>query len=260
MAIFMLSLGPASAQEMQNTQEITDYKKNDIEANAFAPTTFSFDLDFHQQVMEFDKYPNLNLNQPLSPAHAYKIKTSGDYHWRHLTLYGIGDRDIMMGLMDRQDAEVGFVYHKDKVFFNVGLMASVYNFNPLAGPQGSPIHNQFGIRGNIRYDFNENVSVTVYGQYVNHPFYHSMASFPYIATSSFGGYLTLQNEKFGMDLGVNNYFDPFSRSWKTDPIVRPTYKIGKVKIGMDVGPLMKEGILKLAGKKRAAGPIIMPPN
>jgi len=61
-------------------------------------------------------------------------------------------------------------------------------------------------------------------------------------------------------MGVNNYYDAFSRSWRTDPIVRPTYKIGKVKIGMDVGPLMKEGLLRLAGRKRRSGPIIMPSN
>jgi len=70
----------------------------------------------------------------------------------------------------------------------------------------------------------------------------------------------LQDEKLGVDLGLNNYYDAFSRSWRTDPIVHPKYKIGKMKIEMDLGPLMKESLLRLAGKKRYMGPIIMPPN
>lgn len=138
-------------------------------------------------------------------------------------------------------------------------MANVYNFNSLSTIYGFyTIQNQFGISGALSYDFNENFSATVYGRYVTNSFYHSMASFPYIATSSFGGFITLHNEKCGIDLGVNSHYDAFSHSWQTNPIVRPTYKIGKVKMSIDVGPLMKEGILRLMNKRRVNGPIIMP--
>jgi len=257
-AMFLLSVGNISAQEVKEMQEKPNYIKNNSEANTFVPATYHDKANFPLQVMEIDDYQYFGLNAPVSLPHIDEIQTSGDYQLRDFTLYGIGDRNIMTGLMDKQVAEVGILYHKNSLFFNFGLIANVYGFNPLSNLNASPIHNQFGIRGNLRYDFNENVSVTVYGQYVNNPFFHSMAAFPYIATSSFGGYFTLQNEKLGMDLGVNNYYDVFSHSWRSDPIVRPTYKIGKMKVGMDVGPLMKEGMLRLLHKKRSANPTILP--
>jgi len=259
-AIFILSVGSVSAQDVRNAPGATGYGKTGIETDASAVTTLSSDLDSPRQVTEFDGYTGLGLSSPLSPSFVDKTETSGDYRWKNMTLYGIGYTDVMIGLMDRRDAGVGILYHKDKLSFSVGLAASAYNFNPLTAQQGSPIQYQFGIRGDISYFFNENVSVTVYGQYVNNPFFHSLAAYPYIATSSFGGYFTLQNDRLGMDLGVNNYYDPFSRSWRTNPIVRPTYKVGKVRIGVDVGPLMTQEILKRNGKMGPAGPVMMPPK
>jgi len=253
----LCSLGNISAQEVQDIQEKTNYGNRGLETNILAHPTFRNGIDGLRQTVDFNQLQNFSLNNTPSPSLTGSINTSKDYQRNTLMLYGSGDRDVMIGLMDKQDAEVGIMYHRNSLSFDLGLMANVYNFNPL---QGSPIRNQFGINGSLRYDFNENVSVTVYGRYVNNPFYQSMAAFPYIATSSYGGYFTLQNEKVGIDLGVNNYYDVFSRSWRTDPIVRPKYKIGKVKLDMDLGPLMKEGILRLAGKKRYEGPMIMPLN
>lgn len=164
----------------------------------------------------------------------------------------------MPELMKKQSVEVGIIYNRNKLSISVGLIANVYNFNPLSTMYSPAIQNQFGINGRLGYDFNENVSASVYGRYVTNPFYHSMASFPYVATSSFGGFITLHNEKYGIDLGVDNYYDAFNRCWQTNPIVRPTYKIGKVKMTIDVGPLVKEGVLRLMNKQRVDGPIIMP--
>jgi len=257
MAVLLFS-GNVSAQEVLERKETPNQSKSNVEANMFAPTTFHNESLFPQQAKGAGELQNFGLNNQPSAANIGRINTSRDYQWRNATLYGTAYRDVMTGLMEKQDAEVGIKYRMNSFSFNVGLMANVYSFNQLTRLGDSPLRNQFGARGSLHYDFSENLSATVYGQYVSNPFYHSMAAFPYIATSSFGGYITLQNEKMGVDLGVNNYYDPFSHVWRTDPIVRPTYKIGKVKIGMDVGPLVREGILRLAGKRRQAGPIMLP--
>lgn len=158
---------------------------------------------------------------------------------------------IMPELMVKQSVEVGGIFSHNKLVFSLGLIANVYNFNPLSTMSGSVIQNQFGIYSRLSYDFNNNVSASVYGRYVTNSFFHSMASFPYVATSTFGGFFTLHSEKYGIDMGVNNYYDPFNRCWRTNPIVRPAYKIGKVKITIDVGPLIKEGFLHIVNKQRA---------
>jgi len=279
MAVLLLSLGNASAQEVQETQETPKHTKSNATASTLAPTPRHDGSLFPRQAMEF-REPHL----PLPTSHSSlktrigRIDIGRGYQWRNATLYGTAGRDVMTGLMEKQDAEVGIAYLRNSLFLNVGLMANVYSLNQLTRLDASPLRNQFGVSGSLRYNFSENLSATVYGQYVSNPFYHSstseaskavtstseaseavtMAAFPYIATSSFGGYITLQNERLGVDLGVNNYYDPLIHNWRTDPIVRPTYKIGKVKIGMDIGPLVKEGILRLAGKKRPAHPMILP--
>lgn len=181
--------------------------------------------------------------------------------WQGGAIVGGSEYDTMLGLMERRQVDFNAVRHYGNFTIAVGISASKYAF-PSDGRLGmlemNAVQNQFGISGALTYDFNNHVSATVYGQYVSNPFFYSMAAFPYISTSSYGGFLTLHNGSTGLDLGVNNHYDPFIHSWRTDPIVRPVFKIGKVKAGIDFGPIVKDGILKIMGKQRQQGPIIMP--
>lgn len=217
-------------------------------------TTLYDDYFLLEKVTSLDNYYVNNQNKLIPKFHSDFPSSK----WTFLNLYGFKDEDIMPELMKKQNAEVGIIYNRNKLLISIDFIAIVYNFNPLSSMYSSVIQNQFGIKGWLSYDFNENVSVSIYGKYVTNSFYHSMASLPYVTTSSFGGFITLHTERYGVDLGVNNYYDAFNRCWQTNPIVRPTYKVGKVKIGMDVGPLIKEGILCLMNKQRVNGPIIMP--
>lgn len=169
--------------------------------------------------------------------------------------------DTMLGLMNRQRVAFNVVRRFGNFSFVVGLSATKYAL-PVDGRLGlqgiSAVQNQFGIGGAVTYDFSDNVSATIYGQYVSNPFFHSMAAFPYVATSSFGGFVTFRGSNVGLDLGVNNRYDPFAHRWQTDPIIRPTFKIGRIKTDIDFGPLVKDGMLRIMGKKRQQGPIIMP--
>lgn len=249
-----------SAQEISNMsiKEKTLKDANDSKLNTSFPAAFPHETNLLKDSMSMN-VPQVNrLADSLSFPYLEMINTSIIHQWRNVTLYGIGNGVNMIGLMKKQNAEVGVMYSHDKMSFSIGLMANVYNFNLMSAKYGFTIQNQFGINGRFSYDFNGSVSATVYGRYITNPFYHSMASFPYITTSSFGGFITWNNEKYGIDLGVNNYYDAFSNKWRTDPIVRPTYKIGKVKMSIDVGPLMKEGVLRLINKRKVDGPIIMP--
>ena len=249
-----------SAQETSNMpiKEKTLKDADGSKLNTFFPVGFPHEVNMLKDSMSMNA-PQVNrLADSLSFPYMKTINTSIIHQWRNITLYGFGNSVNMIGLMKKQNAEVGVMYTHDKMSFSVGLMANVYNFNPMSAKYGFTIQKQFGINGRFCYDFNENVSTTVYGRYITNSFYHSMATFPYITTSSFGGFITWNNEKYGIDLGVNNYYDAFSNKWRTDPIVRPTYKIGKVKMSIDVGPLMKEGVLRLINKRKVDDPIIMP--
>lgn len=248
-----------SAQELKiPVNEIPINIKNINDIIISFPTIFH-DISFvPEKVVALNSYYVSSQNKLTPILHSKLTNFCFDKNWRNLNLGVFKNENIMPELMKKQSVEVGIIYNHNKLLVSFGLIANVYNFNPLSTIFGSPIQNQFGINGRLSYDFNENVSASVYGRYVTNPFFHSMASFPYVATSSFGGFITLHNEKCGIDLGVNNYYDAFNRCWQTNPIVRPTYKIGKVKMTIDMGPLIKEGILRLMNKQRVYNHIIMP--
>lgn len=204
----------------------------------------------------------LNSYAPATASGFSQTYTSGNIAtWGKGAIEGGSKFDAMTGLMNRQQVSFNIEQHYGKFTFLVGFSASKYAL-PVDGRLDmlgmGAVQNQFSIGGAISYCFNSYMSATIYGQYVSNPFFYSMAAFPYISTSSYGGYLTFHNNKVGIDLGVNNHYDPFARRWQTDPIIRPSFKIGKIKTDIDLGPLMKEGMLKIMGKKRRQGPIIMP--
>ena len=261
MIVCLFTFVHISAQEVLGTSVNNTHlnNKNINEAIISFPTTIHDNFFVPKEVAPFSSSYINNQGNLIPIPHSDLTNFCVGKKWRNLNLYVFKDENIMPVLMKKQNVEAGIIYNRNKLLISVGLIANVYNFNPLSTMYySSAIQNQFGINGRLSYDFNENVSVSVYGRYVTNSFYHSMASFPYVATSSYGGFITLHNEKCGMDLGVNNYYDAFNRCWQTNPIVRPTYKIGKVKMSVDVGPLIKEGILHLMNKQRVDGPIIMP--
>lgn len=249
-----------SAQEVLRTSVDETPINNDIINDTLIsfPSAFHDDFIVPEKAMSFNYYYFINQNNIIPALHSEINSYCFEEKWRKHNYYFQIDDNIMPELMNKQSAEAGIIYNHNKMFISVGLIANVYNFNPLSTMYSSSIQNQFGIKGLLSYEFSENVSASVYGRYVTNPFYHSMASFPYVATSSYGGFISLHNEKYGIDMGVNNYYDAFNHCWQTNPIVRPTYKIGKVKMNIDVGPLIKEGILRLMNKQRVDGPIMMP--
>lgn len=117
---------------------------------------------------------------------------------------------------------------------------------------------QIGMSALLTYRFNQAISITAFGQYVTNPFYVSMAA--YINTSAYGAYLTLQNEKIGLNLGVQREYDLFRRQWITDPIIMPSFKMGKTTIQIDFGSALRYIIQNLIHKDQYnQGPIIPHP-
>lgn len=120
--------------------------------------------------------------------------------------------------------------------------------------------NQFGISGQMGYTINRNLSLTLFGEYDNRTPFFYMATFPYINGSQYGGYLTIKSERTGIKLGLERYYDPFSRHWEMKPIVTPTLHISKhFTLELPAGDLFKEAADKYIWKKKR-GPIIMPGN
>lgn len=221
----------------------------------------SYDSLRLQQDVKMNSVLNAETPHEIN-AGAYNIKPQTDIvSWQGGAIYGSSEDISMPALMRRQGVAFNAVQQSGALMFNVGFSANKYAF-PMDGRLGmlgmGARQNQFSVNGAMTYEFSPNLSATLYGRYVTNQFYYSMAAFPYIGTSSYGGFFSLRNGDTGLDLGVNRYYDPFARRWRTDPIVRPKFKVGKIKMDFDVGPLVKQGLLKIFGKQQSQGPIIMP--
>lgn len=212
--------------------------------------------DFKTGLSLYSYSPRQNDGRDRHTAISENVTT-----WHGSTIVGGSGYDTMYGLMDRRHVGFNAVRHYGNLTVAMGLSANKYALpvdRRLTMLGMSAVQDQFGISGLVRYDFNENVSATVYGQYFSNTFYYSLAAFPYIPASSYGAFITLHNGDTGIDLGVNRHYDPFARRWQTDPVVRPTFKIGKVKTDIDFGPLIKQAMLHIMDKKGSRGPMIMP--
>lgn len=108
------------------------------------------------------------------------------------------------------------------------------------------LETSYIIGGEATLHFNPSLSLTVFGAYYTRNPYLGMAAYPYIQTTNFGGYMTISpNTAFSLSLGAKSYYDPFARRMEVDPIITPTLKVGKVKVGVDVGHAAKNYIHSL---------------
>lgn len=105
--------------------------------------------------------------------------------------------------------------------------------------------------GSANYYINDQWSVTAFGRYATTPaVLFSPAIQAMIPASNFGGYATYHIDNFYLSGGVRREFDPYTNSWETYPIVMPQVKVGDVKIGVDVGPMIKNGVQQMNNKRQ----------
>lgn len=99
------------------------------------------------------------------------------------------------------------------------------------------ISNGFSGGISVAYNFNSNVGVTAFGNISTQSILTRQAATAY----QYGGFfsLTTNNNKWGIDLGAQRYFNPYNGQWSTAPIVMPYYKFHGQKLGVDFGGLLK---------------------
>ena len=120
----------------------------------------------------------------------------------------------------------------------------------------------YGAGGSIRWQINERLSLHGFGSFQKSIMLPpAMAGFA--GTSYYGGFLRWDtSDKFGIDMGAQNVYNPSLRHWEVAPIVRPYYKLGNGKtIGIDIGGILY-GILKDSGviDRNIYNPTIAPPS
>ncbi len=200
--------------------------------------------EFPKPISSFDSLMNIGVFYPDRIQMPYG--TAAIPLWKNAQFIAKGDIRDFPGLMQIHSGTVGINQNIGRVSLYMGGVANKYGyFNGL--------HTQYGVSGNILYQFSPNISFTGFGTYYfgkpnGFPLQPSMIG--YYGVSNFGGYMSYQfNETFGVDVGAQAVQQFGTNRYYVEPIVTPTVKLGKVKIGLPVGQIL-HGIIRSQAEQR----------
>lgn len=186
--------------------------------------------------------------------YAYDFNRSGVVtSWKNGFLMGYGSRTTMPVMMSNQNVSFSAVQNVGNFTFTGGVSADRYFM-------WRNTRTMFGFNGSVKYNFSDNVSATVFGRYYTGQSYYTMGAMPYMGSSGYGGFFSFMGNTFGMDVGVERYYDSFAGRWITSPIITPKIKFSeKFTLALPVGGLVKELFDDYVFKNnKNQGPIIMP--
>lgn len=256
--MFLLAIGQvATAQEVSGLQ--MPLPKEEIhpitESHQFTPTYSDILMMKALSSAELLATPNMPIvpmsfsaAQPLVYGYdASRSETASMEVSKNLRLTATGAYRSYIGLMDVQSVSGGVQYSLGAMTVQGALAANRYLYY-------GRVFSQYGVSGQLSYCFNPNLALTVFGTYYNTNPFFSMAAFPFVPTTSYGGYMTVGNRSFYVNLGVERRFNAFEHKMETVPIITPAFKISnKVTIELPLGDLTKhliEEILIKSGPHR----------
>lgn len=148
-------------------------------------------------------------------------------------LTGAGSHTTYPGMGNMANASVAFTMPMgERMQFTAGLTGSKYHFDRSAW-------NDFGVFGNASFRLNNRLTLNAFGQYYVNQQYHSAAALPFLGASSYGGTLGWRaSEHFSLDAGARRIYDPYTNTWRTLPVVQPTFNWLGAPISFDAGPLI----------------------
>lgn len=172
--------------------------------------------------------------QPLVYGYdASRSETASMEVLKNLRLTATGAYRSYIGLMDVQSVSGGVQYSLGAMTVQGALAANRYLYY-------GRVFTQYGVSGQLSYNFNPNLALTVFGTYYNTNPFFSMAAFPFVPTTSYGGYMTVGSRSFYVNLGVERRFNAFEHKMETVPIITPAFKISnKVTIELPLGDITR---------------------
>lgn len=180
----------------------------------------------------------------------------GDYHtsgvWKqfsHGALLGSGGQTSLPGIGRINEASIAY-QHVFNPKLSLQLSGNAMKMNMIHSTRQA-----FSASGTLLYRASDRVAFKAFGSYdIGNPYGMS--------THRYGGTMSVDmSDRFGMEVGVQRYYDDMRGRWETVPIVIPYYRFEKFTLGLDVGGLVYEILRDLVfDKHRGEGPTIAPPR
>lgn len=174
--------------------------------------------------------PSLLVPYYTNPSPLFK----GDYSTgglmfahRHGILMGAGGQTTLPGIGRSNDASLTyFHFFNPRWTLSVGVDANKMHMNHFTG-------QSFGTSATLSYRATDRLAFNVFGGYSS-GYVSGRQSYRYGGTVGFD-----MTEHFGMEMGVQRYYNPLRGGWETVPIATPYYRFKNgEKIGFDVGGML----------------------
>ena len=202
------------------------------------------------QMTDFTLKDEIRLPYQVNPSLLFKgdYRTSGIFkQFPHGALFGSGGQTSMAGIGRFNNATFGYQHiFSDKLSLEARVNAMKINMSHITG-------QAFSTSGTFFYRPSERVTLKFFGSYDIGNSY-GMSSHNYGATMAFD-----MTERFGMEMGVQRYYDAMRGRWETVPVVIPYYRFEKFNLGMDVGGILFEILRQTVFEKRGGGSTTIAP-
>lgn len=195
-----------------------------------------------------ESYNKQDSTKRLSLINSYNLFGDGIFGIKNLGIYVTSSGNTYVNLLKDRSVAIILNYQNDNFCIKAGVIANQYATRGIT--------TQLGINGFFEYKISQQWSLTVYGTIYNCNPYFSMATFPFVETTSYGGWIKYEGEKMGVKLGARRYYDAFQKQWKMEPIITPSIKIGKkMYFELPVGPLVQKSMEKLLKRQTNNSPV-----
>lgn len=209
-------------------------------------------LENPNHLPEFSLQEIPRLPYQTNPALLFRgdYSTSGILRqFPHAMFYGSGGQTSLPGIGRLNEASLGYQQElNQKLALQLSVNAMKMNMIHFSG-------QSFSASGALIYQASERVAFKVFGSYdIGNPY--GMSTHRYGATMSLD-----MSERFGMEMGVQRYYDAMRVRWETVPVVIPYYHFDKFTLGLDIGGLLFEILREVVfDKQQRGGPTISPPR
>lgn len=221
-----------TAQDIEElTRPIGPHESHDASSSLAPLTPSMMEMDLSNPRQDITVDPVLTSRYQAPPL--FRVMPERPFYpqWSTGGIYGFSSQynDWLRGYQAR--AGVG-LYQQLGDYWSFSANASVY--------KNSIYYNSAMIDGRLTWRPNAHFGMTVFGSYSPGTF---MSPVDLGQSFNWGGFVTLEGERFGIDLGAQTYYDPFM-GHDVEPIVQPYVKFGDAKIGIDIGPMLKNALQK----------------
>ena len=217
-----------------------------------APSSM-FHPEHSYSLPDFSLKESLRLPYQTNPSLLFRgdYSTSGVLRqFPHGMLFGSGGQTSVSGIGRFNNASLGYQHaFNQRLTLQLGVDAMKINMIHSTG-------QAFSTSGALRYQASDRVAFKVFGSYAIGNTY-GMDTHRYGATMSLD-----MSERFGMEVGVQRYYDAYRSRWETVPVVIPYYNFDKFKLSLDVGGILYEILRNTVFDNRggSGGATIAPPR